>query len=388
MLDSWATGYAVPTVDTARGGTADLTAQTGWQNTTHTYLTWTRLLDTGDSSDYKIYDHWYYLMWAIGSSDGSGTSYSQHSSSGYGCNKVNFMGCSSSPTTSSVVSSAGGISSTATSTASSVTCSDSSSWTSSNSKYHVSWNVSQDLAYITFEVTAATQGWVSLGLGTSCNMQNADKIVGYADEYFKELTNSRWVDTTNSLTIFDAWSSSYSVPSLDTSLGGVDNVLNPSGYQNSTHTVLRWTRLLNTGDSNDITITASSMTLMWGIGNADGTSTTSYLQHPNGGYGCATVTFIGCTTASTVSSTATASSYVASSGTNSNCSATGTGSWASSSGKFAVSWNSSANGQAITFTMVGETLGWISIGFCSSFSMKNSDKYVGYCTKIRVSFTI
>lgn len=115
-------------------------------------------------------------MWAIGSSDGSGTSYSQHSSSGYGCNKVNFMGCSSSPTTSSVVSSAGGISSTATSTASSVTCSDSSSWTSSNSKYHVSWNVSQDLAYITFEVTAATQGWVSLGLGTSCNMQNADKI--------------------------------------------------------------------------------------------------------------------------------------------------------------------------------------------------------------------
>ena len=100
------------------------------------------------------------------------------------------------------------------------------------------------------------------------------------------------MDSEGTLTIGDTWSTGYSVPTPDIDRGGTDDVLAPSGMQNSTHTTLSWTRLLVTGDSNDIAITDTSLTLMWGFGTTDGINLTDYDIHPEGDYGCTTVDFL------------------------------------------------------------------------------------------------
>ncbi|KAH3743555.1 glucooligosaccharide oxidase, partial [Pelomyxa schiedti] len=373
ILDTWATGYTVPSVDTSAGGTNDIQSATGTENSTHTHIRWTRLLDTGDAKDYKLYDHWYSLMWAVGTSDGtSPTSYSQHSTKGYGCQTVNFLGCSGAAPSTSTSTSTSLL--TSTSQAVSVPCTSSGigSWMSPNQAFILSWVVSPDKLSITFSMTGRTTGWVSMGLNSQCSMTSADKVVG-------------WVDSGGALTIMDAYSTGYTVPPLDTSMGGTSDITATSGTQNTTHTTLTWTRNLITGDSYDVDITDSILSVMWAVGTADGNSPTDYSMHgsqSSGGYGCTQINFLSDCTSISYSSPASEPQQVSSAVIQSSSAAcdisTANGMWEASNGMFTLIWAMTNDSTAMRFTMIGKTLGWISVGFNTRYAMDRADKYVGW----------
>ncbi|KAH3743193.1 glucooligosaccharide oxidase [Pelomyxa schiedti] len=297
ILDTWSTGYSVPALDTSRGGTDDLTLTSGWQNVTHTQLTWTRKFDTGDDNDFPLIDTPYTLMWAIGLADGiSDTYYRIHpseSAGGYGCDTVNFFQCVN--VQSEPLSTSGSLSSSS-SQVSSLPSSFSippmdcdvayGSWTSPNGVFRLDWSPNADdpTSSIDFVMTGETLGWISFGLNSRLAMDKSDKYVG-------------WVKN-GDLTLIDAFGDGWNTPAEDTTAGGYDNILNPVGFENATHTVIKFTRYLDTGDEKDYEITPAPFWLLWAWDDKDGLSPSSYPVHgwvEDVDYGGVELVFYNCT---------------------------------------------------------------------------------------------
>eukprot|EP01105_Mastigella_eilhardi_P018833 TRINITY_DN4392_c0_g1_i2.p1 TRINITY_DN4392_c0_g1~~TRINITY_DN4392_c0_g1_i2.p1 ORF type:complete len:1205 (-),score=276.71 TRINITY_DN4392_c0_g1_i2:2925-6539(-) len=227
-------------------------------------------------------------------------------------------------------------------------------------KILVEWSLASDGETMDFVITGKTLGWVSIGFSDRCSMKNADKIVGWVD------------DSSKRVTALDTWSTGKDTPDPDESRGGSNDLINPTGSQNSTHTVLRFSRKLATNDNNDWEITNSEITLMWAIASRDGSSATHYPEH--NAYGCTQVNMLGGCAAPT-----SASHPAASSGTTTDCATDNvTGAWEDSHGRFALLWSVNGNLTDITFTMTAKTLGWLSIGFNDKLLMDGSDEIVGW----------
>uniref|UniRef100_A0A1I8P9N5 DOMON domain-containing protein n=1 Tax=Stomoxys calcitrans TaxID=35570 RepID=A0A1I8P9N5_STOCA len=135
-----------------------------------------------------------------------------------------------------------------------------------NEDFRVYWTiVNQD---ITFEIQVRTLGYVGFGFSKDGNQIGADMAVGWVDAghtFFQD----RYVDE----------------------LGSAEPLVDPSqdyslmkGYENSTHTVLRFRRKLNTCDNqHDIAITNNTMRVMFMYHDEDpsrGSSTPSALPNP------------------------------------------------------------------------------------------------------------
>eukprot|EP00727_Mastigamoeba_balamuthi_P011185 m51a1_g669 Ferric reductase (785) ;mRNA; r:252805-255750 len=137
---------------------------------------------------------------------------------------------------------------------------------SSNRVFRLEWRG------VEFTMTGRTRGWISFGLNSDGMMRNSDKYVG-------------WVDDSSGLVVaVDTFCTGHDIPRPDSEFGGVDNLENVSGSQNSTHTVITFRRPLDTGDKYDKRIVDGDTYVLWAFWRRDGTSITFYDVH-GGSYG-------------------------------------------------------------------------------------------------------
>eukprot|EP00727_Mastigamoeba_balamuthi_P014232 m51a1_g9431 putative dopamine beta hydroxylase (388) ;mRNA; r:406560-407845 len=165
-------------------------------------------------------------------------------------------------------------------------CFNGGSYTSPNKIVTFHWEVTSDNTAIDFVMYGRTQGWISIGFAERFSMTDSDKITGWVD------------DNTGAVHLYDTWCVGDVIPKPDADWGGTDNLQNVSGYQNATHTVIKFRRLLNTGDTKaDLEIGGSKIWLLWGFFDSDGTNSRSYGCHDlvnDVGYGGQKLSFAPC----------------------------------------------------------------------------------------------
>ncbi|XP_078656304.1 DBH-like monooxygenase protein 1 homolog [Branchiostoma floridae x Branchiostoma belcheri] len=110
-------------------------------------------------------------------------------------------------------------------------------------KYHLFWKFDEEK--IELEAQVQTTGWVGLGLSPNGGMAGSDIVIGWVADGKAQLTD-RYADA-NEQPIVDA--------SQDWEL--------VSGYENGTHTVLRFNRKLTTCDTKDRVINKDTMRVIW-----------------------------------------------------------------------------------------------------------------------------
>eukprot|EP00727_Mastigamoeba_balamuthi_P005148 m51a1_g14631 ferric reductase (1061) ;mRNA; f:19649-23783 len=158
-------------------------------------------------------------------------------------------------------------------------------WEAPGGVVRLEWQVTDDNEAIDFTLTGRTRGWVSFGINSENLMRDADKYTGWVD------------DTNGSVVLADTYCTGRVIPLPDERFGGRDDARNKSGYQNATHTVLRFRRLLDTGDVYDKRIVRGDVWLLWAVFWRDGTDVAAYEVHgPLAGvdYGGALVNFLTC----------------------------------------------------------------------------------------------
>nr|XP_045584690.1 DBH-like monooxygenase protein 1 homolog [Procambarus clarkii] len=106
---------------------------------------------------------------------------------------------------------------------------------------------------VVFEVQVATRGYVGLGFSPSGGMQGADIILG-------------WICDKGHVFLYDLHGEGNWHPVLDDS----QDLKILGGYQNDTHTVLRFSRLWDTCDDwHDFHITSDTTRIIWAYGRED-----------------------------------------------------------------------------------------------------------------------
>ena len=138
--------------------------------------------------------------------------------------------------------------------------------------------------------------------------------------------------------------------------------------QNATTTRITFTRLLSTGDSKDFVIPNAAIYMIWAYSPTKGSSPTSYPQHTV--YNFATINFLNAgavigTPAPTTPAPSTSPPVAATAP-----------SYTTPNGVMSVRWNVTAT--TITFTVVANVTGWVSIGLNSAALMAGADMYIGY----------
>ena len=103
------------------------------------------------------------------------------------------------------------------------------------------WSINSEEQLIKFELDVKTTGWVGLGISPTGTMINSDMFIGYIQKDGKTIMNDRF-------------STSHLVPSLDTDLGGKDDLTDVTGTFKNGRTSISFVRKLVTGDKNDIDI--------------------------------------------------------------------------------------------------------------------------------------
>ncbi|XP_068222671.1 MOXD1 homolog 1-like [Palaemon carinicauda] len=120
-------------------------------------------------------------------------------------------------------------------------------------KYTLRWTPGED--DIIFEVHVATKGYIGIGFSTNGGMKGSDVIIGGVD------------DATNEVYLTDRYATGNTVPQVDAS----QDVKLLGGYQNTTHTSLRFSRKWNTcDDKEDLELSKEdTVRLIWAYGAAD-----------------------------------------------------------------------------------------------------------------------
>ncbi|MGA1793427.1 MAG: Ig-like domain-containing protein [Thermoplasmatota archaeon] len=122
--------------------------------------------------------------------------------------------------------------------------------------FTVYWDFDGDIWKVALKVK--TTGWVSIGLGPSTQMKDADMIIG-------------WVDDEDRVYIIDAFSTGVQGPHPpDTDLGGTDDIIDFGGTEADGWTTIEFTRATNSSDSNDKDVyDGQRMDIIWGYSTAD-----------------------------------------------------------------------------------------------------------------------
>eukprot|EP00698_Gefionella_okellyi_P015542 TRINITY_DN4386_c0_g2_i1.p1 TRINITY_DN4386_c0_g2~~TRINITY_DN4386_c0_g2_i1.p1 ORF type:complete len:1226 (+),score=276.75 TRINITY_DN4386_c0_g2_i1:264-3680(+) len=124
------------------------------------------------------------------------------------------------------------------------------------------WKVLADGTTLEVAMRARTLGWVAFGLASSADsVPNGDYIIGTV--------------TNNVVTVYDYFGANHSVGCTNSAgicrdllQGGRDDVLASTGSQTTTETVIKFRRMLTTGDPRDIAVTNTVQTVMWAYGNS------------------------------------------------------------------------------------------------------------------------
>lgn len=101
----------------------------------------------------------------------------------------------------------------------------------------ITFEWTSDSTYLDVTLSAETTGWIALGLDPSFAMQDANFIIGYVSG--------------DSVYIRDDYGSEANYHESDVSGGGVDNVTNKTGTEESGVTTISFTIPLVSGDSRD-----------------------------------------------------------------------------------------------------------------------------------------
>ncbi len=140
--------------------------------------------------------------------------------------------------------------------------------------YELSWEL-VDNASISIGIVAQTTGWVAIGFDPTTQMLDADIIFA-------------WVDANGTVKIIDAISlvATGANHPADTDQGGTDDILSSDGSENSTHTLIEFTRFLSTGDANDNEIPLNGVIdIIWAYGSSD-----SFSEYHGGARGSSAMT--------------------------------------------------------------------------------------------------
>ncbi|ROT77268.1 dopamine beta hydroxylase [Penaeus vannamei] len=117
-------------------------------------------------------------------------------------------------------------------------------------KYVMLWTPGEE--DITFEIQVATKGYVGLGFSPNGGMAGSDIVLG-------------WVTDGGEVMVQDSYATGYSQPLKDDQ----QDVELLGGYQNDTHTVLRFSRPWSTCDEQDFELSSDTVRVIWAIGSED-----------------------------------------------------------------------------------------------------------------------
>jgi hypothetical protein len=211
------------------------------------------------------------------------------------------------------------------------------SYTSPNKDFTASWNVNTDT--ITFSMNTIGKGYIGVGFSATNVAPHAGSDMVVA-----------WVDSTGAVQIIDGFSSSTTQPTYDAQ----QNANAISGSVSAAGLTVQWSRKLDTGDAaNDAVISNAPVNFAWAYHSTavpTGTGAgAQYLYHSQRGYSALSLLGTGAVVGPTYTS-----------------------------GKFSTTWQISGN--AITFNMTGQGVGWISVGFSAAGvdAHKGSDMIVGW----------
>jgi len=145
----------------------------------------------------------------------------------------------------------------------------------------VKWSLSQDKKSLDFVMEGKTNGYISVGFNDRPRMSKADYVLGWVD------------DVTNVTYAVDAYCAD-KIKSDDTFTGGKQSIYNVSGSQSGGKTVIRFSRLIDTGDLLDRKLSGPGLYLLLAMGSKDGpvfvghganaTSTPMWFVSPSGSY--------------------------------------------------------------------------------------------------------
>ncbi|XP_063889884.1 DBH-like monooxygenase protein 1 [Scylla paramamosain] len=116
---------------------------------------------------------------------------------------------------------------------------------------------------IRVEVQVATTGWVGVGFSPNGGMRGADITLG-------------WVDSEGQLHVHDRYAHGMTTPVVDIA----QDVVVEGGYQNDTHTVMRFSRPWNTCDiKHDMKLSDDTVRVIWAYGEEDPLDTMDMKRH-------------------------------------------------------------------------------------------------------------
>ncbi|XP_050715576.1 uncharacterized protein LOC126998176 [Eriocheir sinensis] len=116
---------------------------------------------------------------------------------------------------------------------------------------------------IVFEIQAGAKGYVGLGFSPNGGMKGADIVLG-------------WVDAAGEVFLHDTYADGNMAPKVDAS----QDVTLLGGYQNDTHTVIRFSRPWNTCDEGqDVLLSDDTVRVIWAYSNTDPASETDLKYH-------------------------------------------------------------------------------------------------------------
>jgi hypothetical protein len=138
----------------------------------------------------------------------------------------------------------------------------------SNGKMTIFWKTDPDTLYMALrgEVT----GWVAIGFEPITKMKDADMVFGYVEN--------------GNVVVLDMNSTgSFGPHPPDTDLGGTSDILASGGSESDGVTIIEFSRLMNTGDAYDRTLTpGQTVTFIWGLANVDSPSFTHNVAKGSG----------------------------------------------------------------------------------------------------------
>jgi len=132
--------------------------------------------------------------------------------------------------------------------------------------YTIHWR--SDEQYIYIGMTAKTDGWVAMAVQPGSRMKEADMVFGFVKDGVVEVQ--------------DLYSTGDFGPhSVDSELGGTDDILAFGGREEGGFTTIEFKRLLTTTDKYDISIQKGVNKIIWAYGSIDSLA----VKHSTRGYG-------------------------------------------------------------------------------------------------------
>jgi hypothetical protein len=132
--------------------------------------------------------------------------------------------------------------------------------------YELRWTTDEQNIYVAMK--AKTIGFVAFAVQPGSRMKDADIILGFVKDGKTE--------------VYDLFSTSDFGPHPpDIELGGVNNLLEFGGKEESGYTTIEFKRALDTGDRYDRALVKGSNIIIWSYGSSDSLT----VKHINRGYG-------------------------------------------------------------------------------------------------------